>query len=473
MEYIITEKQLKLILSNEVTNQEIGEQTEAEPVSSQPTAGTSSTQSGGQGYPSVGKWESGLTRGPANQIGVTKWSDIVGSTLKRGKANPLKEQIAPYTPYNSNISLYDRGKLVKKENKEKWINLNTSFKTKISIPKDSKYTLWKPNMIRQAIFAKKDENGKPMMVNYGQGDIEYTWGPKDSQYEFGPTEIELKSILPDNTLRNFTTKKDNKIYKLSFKFNKSSGEYELLENYFDKEGQPYESKNYLDFEGKVLNFVDEWGMTIAQVGLSIAVGFATGGSSLFVQAIAQVAVSIPFAAIDFSKGDNFGGTLSLVLATIPVVNAATKFGVSGPLKALKNGGKDFIQRLSTLKTEEQVRRFYNVLPSDSGEKLILTRLLKQTPKELENVIGTAAIEGFKKGVANGTIVLEKIPFKQLYWWKDLLVNGVGMLGLGTGAQIAKQKYDENESIKQKEELINIIKGMIKSNGNKKTSQIKI
>jgi hypothetical protein len=90
MEYIITEKQLKLILSNEVTNQEIGEQTETEPVSATPEKGTSDTQAGGQGYPEVGKWESGLTRGPANQIGVTKWSDIVGSTLKRGKANPLK-----------------------------------------------------------------------------------------------------------------------------------------------------------------------------------------------------------------------------------------------------------------------------------------------------------------------------------------------------------------------------------------------
>ena len=41
-------------------------------------------------YPTVTKWESGVTRGTANQIGVTKWSDIVGSTLKRGKSNPLK-----------------------------------------------------------------------------------------------------------------------------------------------------------------------------------------------------------------------------------------------------------------------------------------------------------------------------------------------------------------------------------------------
>lgn len=43
-----------------------------------------------KGYPEVGKWESGVSRGPANQIAITKWSDIVGSTINRGKANPLK-----------------------------------------------------------------------------------------------------------------------------------------------------------------------------------------------------------------------------------------------------------------------------------------------------------------------------------------------------------------------------------------------
>ena len=56
---------------------------------SQPSAGTSDTQSGGQGYPQVSKWESGVERGPGNQIGVTTWDDIVGSKLTRGKANPL------------------------------------------------------------------------------------------------------------------------------------------------------------------------------------------------------------------------------------------------------------------------------------------------------------------------------------------------------------------------------------------------
>lgn len=84
----ITEQQLKNILSD--PSSEIDEQTESDPVSSEPEDGTSDTQSGAEGYPEVGKWESEVTRGPANQIGVTRWSDVVGSTLKRGKANKLK-----------------------------------------------------------------------------------------------------------------------------------------------------------------------------------------------------------------------------------------------------------------------------------------------------------------------------------------------------------------------------------------------
>lgn len=42
---------------------------------------------GGSITPNVGSWESGIKRGSANQLGVTKWSDSYG--LTRGKANPL------------------------------------------------------------------------------------------------------------------------------------------------------------------------------------------------------------------------------------------------------------------------------------------------------------------------------------------------------------------------------------------------
>jgi hypothetical protein len=85
----LTERQYNRIISKTTENQEIKE--DGEIPAAEPEAGTSAQQSGGQGYPEVGKWESGVTRGPANQIGITKWADIVGSTLKRDKANQLKE----------------------------------------------------------------------------------------------------------------------------------------------------------------------------------------------------------------------------------------------------------------------------------------------------------------------------------------------------------------------------------------------
>lgn len=84
----VTEEQLKVI--QEDVRIYMDEQTESEPVEPEPEPGTSANQSGAEGYPEVGKWESGVERGPANQIGVTKWSDVVGSTLTRGKANQLK-----------------------------------------------------------------------------------------------------------------------------------------------------------------------------------------------------------------------------------------------------------------------------------------------------------------------------------------------------------------------------------------------
>ncbi len=58
------------------TKEEFGEQ-----------EGGSSDSGGKSTYPTVTKWESGVTRGPANQIGNTKWKDVV--KINRGKANTL------------------------------------------------------------------------------------------------------------------------------------------------------------------------------------------------------------------------------------------------------------------------------------------------------------------------------------------------------------------------------------------------
>lgn len=121
MKMIITEKQLTRILKK---SEEIDEQdaksssdsssssstssssssssssstssTSSSPYSSNPTStAPGGTSSGAEGkgqmdfpaYPEVNRWESGVTRGPANPIGNKPMEDRV---KQRGKANPLR-----------------------------------------------------------------------------------------------------------------------------------------------------------------------------------------------------------------------------------------------------------------------------------------------------------------------------------------------------------------------------------------------
>lgn len=68
--------------NNDMEYDELGEEEAA------PAAASGGGGGGGKpAYPTVTKWESGVTRGPANQIGLTKWADIV--KINRGKANTL------------------------------------------------------------------------------------------------------------------------------------------------------------------------------------------------------------------------------------------------------------------------------------------------------------------------------------------------------------------------------------------------
>ena len=80
----------------------------ADAASTTSSSQSSGAQTGKAGYPAVDKWESGITRGPANPIGVTKWSDVVGAKLTRGHANPLNEQ-----PEKTSNSLNQIGQTLK------------------------------------------------------------------------------------------------------------------------------------------------------------------------------------------------------------------------------------------------------------------------------------------------------------------------------------------------------------------------
>jgi hypothetical protein len=72
---------ISIMKSSNSVDSELGEQDAA------PSGGASTGGGAKPPYPTVTKWETGLTRGPANQIALSKWADIV--KLNRGKANTL------------------------------------------------------------------------------------------------------------------------------------------------------------------------------------------------------------------------------------------------------------------------------------------------------------------------------------------------------------------------------------------------
>lgn len=97
MKLSITERQLKHIISKHKVEKDVEEQ--SEPVGDtstsgdgKPTSGASAKQSGGDGYPEVGKWgEHGQQpeRGPDNPTTNDKWGEK-GQQPERGADNQLK-----------------------------------------------------------------------------------------------------------------------------------------------------------------------------------------------------------------------------------------------------------------------------------------------------------------------------------------------------------------------------------------------
>lgn len=237
---------------------------QAEPPASEPEAGTSSKQAGGQGYPQVGKWESGVTRGPGNQIGVTKWADVVGAKLNRGKANPLKEN--EYTK-KSLLRLMSEQSPIKTKKRtgrvyveymgsvpndlvtgsadDPWYRESTSYNSgntqyktywgdTISIPNQGyKVELWTPSTNRLGdIGFRLNQNGKIQQTrNLTSVEIErYKKLPQDQidnnlknykidlntntqTYEYDPpTEGYLRKIFPDGTVKNIIDYENHNLY---------------------------------------------------------------------------------------------------------------------------------------------------------------------------------------------------------------------------------------------------------------------
>jgi hypothetical protein len=261
----LTEKQYEDIVSK------ILEQSEAEPVSPEPEAGTSTAQTGGKGYPEVGKWESGVTRGPGNQVGITKWSDVVGAKLTRSKGNQLKEQV------NNPVSnfLLDR--------MSKYTPIKTPLGSKLQIPVGSKILgVYEANTSffnSVKNWISKDKGG------LGNSNTD-KWLPEDAKTVNGWLSVFPRII---GSVSSFKTP-DGKVYTstiLNTKLNSVNNweDFYLLEpdlkswsmNYVDSQGLPYQMDKLDSFLFSTTNWLEKNGEELLWIVGAIVAGILTGG----------------------------------------------------------------------------------------------------------------------------------------------------------------------------------------------------
>jgi hypothetical protein len=261
-------------------------QEQGETPSAEPEKGTSDKQSGGQGYPSVGKWESGVTRGPGNQVGVTKWADVVGSKLTRGKANPLKEQgnvqgsfeELPFDPKRPTAKRF----IVNKTKRDDFYVLDTPPSNLSS---------------KRNIILPKEVNGIKTTATFWHHPIKNPfWGNMaNTKYnDLVPTQEMLIEALPEGSLRSFTVggvqytssmeRTQDKPLMISFKW------------YYDKNNQPYKEPNQIPNELKERTFWEKFiysdggiSTELLWIGAAIIVGIMTEG--IGAAAIGEAAMS--------------------------------------------------------------------------------------------------------------------------------------------------------------------------------------
>lgn len=445
MHLVITEKQLKKIVRLMSENQELTEQGAGEGA---PEAGTSSD---GEKKTGASKWESGVTRGPANQIAVTTWAEVVGSKITRGKANPLSEQVLlgpiAANPVSINQTFNPATDTPVKE-------YNTFWGTKIQIPADGSVNvgLWNSDKPRGLMFKDAYQDGD--FIFWPKKYIDPNTKKPFTKNEMAPDEEDLKNFFPDGTLRWIETKDDNRVYSVILTKNGKDAPWVPRNGYFYNNGSkyvPYEPEKYIhiSFTTSAWRWLKENWAIVGEIAVSIIAGILSGGMSLVVQALIQAGVGLAFAtavylASNQTQSDQIGLGVGIMIACLPFIPAATRIGVRGPLKSLSKYGNE----LAGAKNNDEILEIINKF--DPEDKLMVTKCFKQIPKaDFEKVIREKAIQGFADQVRSGKIFIEKIPASQLRWWKEMLIEVGGALPIVA----AGYAYESMQARKEDEKII--------------------
>jgi hypothetical protein len=408
MHLVITEKQLKELIRLTSNNQELKEQGAGEGA---PEAGTSSD---GETKTGASKWESGVTRGAANQIAVTKWADSYKIT--RGRANPLSEQqeqpvkiLRPdntimYAPARTEItSLFDASSMDGSRFKNSLIN----WIPKSQGGRGNEYTAaWVPSNWSKIITLNSVSTFKTPDGKIWRATINH------------PTLQNLKGSWQD-------------LYKLDPQPNgwKFAGYYDDARTVFKGVSGPPEAEE---------SFWDEWKYWILGGASIIAAIVIPGIGGILL----SISIDLVSAALQYSEGDTVGAGISTVLAFIPVIG---KF-IPG-LKVSNQVAEKLAKEFAPLTDEAAIIAKIESDALTQQEKYFMKKLLAEDPKKLaaliekemfNNVTASNSMDVVSKlNVLIKNKTLDKIKAEKLYkslglkrFGFDLGVSGIVMAAGG-------------------------------------------
>jgi hypothetical protein len=439
----LTKKQLQELIYKEIDEQA------SDPAAAQPEAGTSDTQAGGQGYPEVGKWESGVGReGPAIQIGVTKWADVVGAKLTRGKANPLKEQEIGMQPGRTtqiaqtlNAPEIERKRKIQQNFDDRFITFKTPHSSQV---KEGTHLILPKNINgKVTTFSKYQHPINPQ-------EIFKSWvGTQWDSYI--PTQEQIQDILPNDTLRSFTVGGVKYIAHLK-RTNDDPITWEFLW-YYDKDNKPYNQNLYVKTEEIPeeyrYSFIKEWGEEILMAASLLSAIFIPGLGGIALGVFLDLGV----AGIKLEKGDTWGAGICTILAFLPVVGEIANVGRVSNKTAERlvkevgedvNSYKELVNKINSMGNTSDAYLLRQLIKDDPHR--IISLIDKFLSKNLLNKITTRGEALIVVKHLNGLLKSGKITkVSASIWYQRLGLKKLGFylggsVGIMLGGSIAELGY---------------------------------
>lgn len=332
-------------------------------------------------------------------------------------------------------------------------NTFETYEDKLSLPKDTNISFFKkedfnnPNTIQNSFYVNGDVVGEPYLDEITVEDLwRFTTrevsGPAYYEKGKGPTMGESHLWIwgaVRGKVKQFTLPPpyDKFIWKKRFFIN-TDDEYEVSEEYYTIVDNKL--TEYKQFAFRDLTWIESWG-PLALNGLSIILSWI--GSEFPPAYFAAVGLDILAAKIQYDIGDNFGATISALLAFTPLV------GITA-------GG------LSKAKTLALAAKFQNAKTAAQVEKIILS-LSDEEMRAIDFLKDKKNLDKITSSMkSSGKIAIEKFaennPLKGQIGkitTRSELIYALGLL-IGTWDLSAELEQDEKNRIQRLNDLFTVL-----------------